>query len=176
MPSRSFPPLDPNPRNQLSIACKFRKYCERSRENLHTKKKRKGASFYASFFCHKLGSKQTEIPSHLQLPVQYLTICRCNFCLFLPFIIYMLCVLPGISSLLISTLPVHSPAFSKKTSPTFFLCQLRLTLVPVQPRGIKQVTLPDAGSRFGCPRNMDWLKKTTTTKTTTTKKKKTPKT
>ena len=119
MPSRSFPPLDPNPRNQLSIACKFRKYCERSRENLHTKKKRKGASFYASFFCHKLGSKQTEIPSHLQLPVQYLTICRCNFCLFLPFIIYMLCVLPGISSLLISTLPVHSPAFFQ-TSHEFF--------------------------------------------------------
>ena len=38
---------------------------------------------------------------------------------------------PGISSLLISTLPVHSPAFFSKTSPEFFLCSLRLTLVPV---------------------------------------------
>ena len=32
----------------------------------------------------------------------------------------MLCILPGISSLLISTLPVHSPAFFPKTSPKFF--------------------------------------------------------
>ena len=38
---------------------------------------------------------------------------------------------PGISSLLISTLPVHSPAFFPKTSPDFFMCWLWLTLVPV---------------------------------------------
>ena len=31
-------------------------------------------------------------------------------------------ILPGISPLLISTLPVHSLAFFSKTSPEFFLC------------------------------------------------------
>ena len=70
----------------------------------------------------------------------------------------MLRSLPGISSLLISTLPVHSPEFFPKTSPDFFLCWLWLTPVPVYARRIKQVTLLlDAGSRFKCSRNINRL-------------------
>ena len=53
----------------------------------------------------------------------------------------MLRLLPGISSLLISNLPVLSPAFSPEIYPEFFLCCLRLTLVPAWARRIKQVTL-----------------------------------
>ena len=45
--------------------------------------------------------------------------------------VYSLYLLPGISSSLIATLPVHSPAFFSKTSPDFFLCWLLLTPVPV---------------------------------------------
>ena len=63
---------------------------------------------------------------------------------------------PGISSLLISTLPVHSPAFFPKPL-KFFLCQLWLTLVPVQASRIKQVTLLDAGSCVECSRNINKL-------------------
>ena len=44
-----------------------------------------------------------------------------------------------------------------KTSPEFFLCWLWLTPVPVQAHRIKQATLLDAGSRAGCPRNMNRL-------------------
>ena len=44
--------------------------------------------------------------------------------------IYMLHLLPGISSLLISTLPVHSPAFFPNLS-RFIVCWLWLTPVPV---------------------------------------------
>ena len=44
-----------------------------------------------------------------------------------------------------------------KTSPEFFLCWLWLTPVPVQAHRIKQATLFDAGSRAGCPRNMNRL-------------------
>ena len=65
------------------------------------------------------------------------------------YIPYMLRLLPGIFSLLISTLPVHSPAFFSKTSPDSF--------VPVQARRIKLVTLLDAGSRVQCPRNINRL-------------------
>ena len=43
----------------------------------------------------------------------------------------MLRLLPGISTLLISTLRVHSPAFFQKPLPVFFLCWLWLTPVPV---------------------------------------------
>ena len=39
-------------------------------------------------------------------------------------------LMPGISSLLISTLSVHSPSFFPKPS-KFFLCLLRLILIPV---------------------------------------------
>ena len=39
-------------------------------------------------------------------------------------------LLPGISSLLIYTLPVHSSAFFQKNFPNFFLCWLWLTPVP----------------------------------------------
>ena len=46
-------------------------------------------------------------------------------------------LLPGISSLLISTLLVRSPAFFSKTSPNFFLCWLWLTSVPAEARRIK---------------------------------------
>ena len=52
----------------------------------------------------------------------------------------MLRLLPGISLLLISTLPVHSSAFSK-TCPEFFLCYLWLTPVSVRARRMKEVTL-----------------------------------
>ena len=45
-----------------------------------------------------------------------------------------------------------------KTSPDFFLCWLWLTLVPVQARRIKWVSLLDAGSRVECPRNINRLK------------------
>ena len=45
------------------------------------------------------------------------------------------------------------------TSPDFFLCWMWLTLVRVQARRIKQVTLPDACFRVECPRNINRLKK-----------------
>ena len=48
--------------------------------------------------------------------------------------------------------------FSQASS-KFFLCQLRLILVPVQAVRIKQVTLLDAGSRVECLRNINRLKK-----------------
>ena len=51
------------------------------------------------------------------------------------------------------------------TSSKFFLCQLRLTLVPVYARRIYQVTLLDAVSRVECPRNINRLKKTNKQKT-----------
>ena len=71
---------------------------------------------------------------------------------------YMPRLLPRISSLLISTLPVHSPAFFfSKTSPEFFVCQLWLTPVPAQACRIKSVTLLDAGSRVECSRNINTL-------------------
>ena len=47
-----------------------------------------------------------------------------------------------------------------QNSPDFFLCWLWLTLVPVQARRIRQVSLLDAGSRVECPRNINRLKKT----------------
>ena len=43
----------------------------------------------------------------------------------------------GISSSLISILPVHSPAFFSKTSPEFFPCWLWLTPVPAWARRMK---------------------------------------
>ena len=49
----------------------------------------------------------------------------------------MLCLLPGISALLISTLLVHPPVFFSQTSPKFFLCWLWVTPVPVWVRRIK---------------------------------------
>ena len=73
----------------------------------------------------------------------------------------MLRLLPKTSSLLISTLPVHSPAFFPNLS-QFFLSWLWLTPVPVQARKIEKVTLPNAGSRVGSQRNINRLKKTTT--------------
>ena len=63
---------------------------------------------------------------------------------------YMLHLLPGISSLLISTLPVYS-AFFPKTCLEFFLCRLWLTLVPVLACRIKQVTLLIVTIEAGIP-------------------------
>ena len=57
-------------------------------------------------------------------------------------------LLPGISSLLISTLPIHSPAFFPKSLPFFFLCWLWLTHVScVGPQN--KIGHP-AGCRFPC--------------------------
>ena len=72
----------------------------------------------------------------------------------------MLRLLPGISSLLISTLLVHSPAFFPNFY-TFLLCVLWLTRgACVGPQNKKgDVILPDAGSRVECPRNINRLKK-----------------
>ena len=72
------------------------------------------------------------------------------------------CLLPGFSSLLISTLPVHSSAFFSKTTPDFFLRWPWLKPVPVWACGRKQVALLDAGSRVECPRNVNRLKKNMT--------------
>ena len=59
------------------------------------------------------------------------------------------------SSLLISTLPVHSPTFFSNLS-RFFLCWLWLTHGScVGPQNKKKVTLPEAGSRVECPRNIN---------------------
>ena len=75
----------------------------------------------------------------------------------------MLRLLPEISSLLISLLSVHSPAFVPKPLPFFVffssLCWLWLTPNPVLARRIKKVSLLDAGSRVECPWNINRLKK-----------------
>ena len=57
-----------------------------------------------------------------------------------PYMLILLCLLPGIPSLLIFTLLVHSSAYISKTSAKFFLCWLWLTPVPLCHR-IKEVTL-----------------------------------
>ena len=44
-----------------------------------------------------------------------------------------------------------------KPLPNLFLCWLWLTPVPVWASRIKEVTLPHAGSRFECPRNINRL-------------------
>ena len=53
----------------------------------------------------------------------------------------MLRLLPGISSFVNSTFPVHSPVFFSKTSPSSSLCYLWLAQVPVSACRTKQVTL-----------------------------------
>ena len=60
-----------------------------------------------------------------------------------------LCLLPGISALVLSTLPVHSLAFFPKPLPIFLKGWLWLT----------PVTLLDAGSSVECPQNRNRLKK-----------------
>ena len=68
----------------------------------------------------------------------------------------MLHVLSGISSLLISTLPVHSSAFKKKLLPSF----VANTGSCVSPQN-KIGKLLDASSRVECPRNINRLKNMT---------------
>ena len=67
-----------------------------------------------------------------------------------------------ISSSLISTFRVHSPAFFSKTSPEFFLCLLWLTPVPVWAHRkdwspCSSLGTIGAGSRVECPRNINRL-------------------
>ena len=62
-------------------------------------------------------------------------------------------------SSLISTLPVHSPAFFPKTSPDFTCVGSGQHMVPVQACSIKQATLPEAGSNVECTLNINRLKK-----------------
>ena len=64
-------------------------------------------------------------------------------------------LLPGISSLLISILPVHSPVFFPKPLPIFFLCWLLLTHGFFV--GPQNKTGHHAGCRF--PWNINRLKK-----------------
>ena len=71
----------------------------------------------------------------------------------------MLRLLPGISSLLISNLPVHSLAFFPKTSPKFFPVLAAANTGSCVGSQNKTGHFLDAGSRVECPRNINRLKK-----------------
>ena len=74
-------------------------------------------------------------------------------------------LLPEISSLLISTLPVHSPAFSPKPLPIYSALAAANTGSCVGPQN--KIGHPaDAGSRVECPRNINRLKSMTSGKMT----------
>ena len=69
----------------------------------------------------------------------------------------MLRLLPGISFLLTSTFPVHSPAFFPEPLPASPVLVVANT-VAVLARRIKKVTVPVAGSRVEYLRNIIMLK------------------
>ena len=72
----------------------------------------------------------------------------------------MLRLLTGISSLLISTLLVHTHALHfSKTSPDFFLVFVVADTSFCVGLQNKKVALLDAGSRVECPRHINRLKK-----------------
>ena len=69
----------------------------------------------------------------------------------------MLRLLPGIYFLLISTLPVHPPAFFPKPLPIFPVFAVANTWFLCRARRIKKGTLLNVDSRVECPRNINRL-------------------